>query len=139
MPEPVRFVADTNVILSRLFFLHSVPSQAMKRAMADHQLIVSSETLHELESVLSRPKFDNYLTLDQRLQFFHRLHLSALQIESVPAISACRDPKDDKFLALALAGRANLVLSGDDDLLVLHPFRGISILSPRLFLDRHPL
>ena len=133
MPEPGRFVADTNIILSRLFFLNSVPARAMRRATTDYQLIVCSETLRELESVLCRPKFDIYLTL----KFFHRLHLSALHIESVPAIAVCRDPRDDKFLALALAGRAGLILSGDQDLLILHPFRGVDILSPRQYLDQH--
>jgi putative PIN family toxin of toxin-antitoxin system len=136
MAEPTRFVADTNIILSRLFFIDSVPARAMRRATAEYQLIVCSETLRELESVLSRPKFDIYLTLNERLQFFHRLHLSALHIEGVPAIAACRDPKDDKFLALALAGHASMILSGDQDLLVLHPFRGIDILAPRQYLDR---
>jgi putative PIN family toxin of toxin-antitoxin system len=93
--------------------------------------------LRELESVLCRPKFDIYLTLNERIEFFHRLHLSALHIESVPAIAVCRDPRDDKFLALALAGRAGLILSGDQDLLILHPFRGVDILSPRQYLDQH--
>jgi putative PIN family toxin of toxin-antitoxin system len=136
MAEPTRFVADTNIILSRLFFIDSVPARAMRRATAEYQLIVCSETLRELESVLSRPKFDIYLTLNERLQFFHRLHLSALPIEDIPAIAACRDPKDDKFLALALAGHASMILSGDQDLLILHPFRGIDILTPRQYLDR---
>ncbi len=103
--------------------------------MTEYQLIVCSETLLELESVLCRPKFDAYLTLNERLQFFHRLHRSALRIESVPAISACRDPKDDKLLALAVAGQAKLILSGDRDLLALHPFRGIDILNPRQYID----
>jgi putative PIN family toxin of toxin-antitoxin system len=135
MPERDRFVADTNVILSRLFFVNSVPAMAMRRATAEFQLIVCSETVRELESVLCRSKFDVYLTLDERLTFFHRLHRSALHIESVPVIAACRDPKDDKFLALAVAGQAKMILSGDRDLLALHPFRGIDILNPRQYID----
>jgi putative PIN family toxin of toxin-antitoxin system len=95
------------------------------------------ETLEELESVLFRPKFDMYLTLNERLDFFDNLKHTAEFIESVAPVSACRDPKDDKFLALALTGHADFILSGDDDLLVLHPFRGIDILNPRQYLDRH--
>ena len=49
-------------------------------------------------------------------------------------VSACRDPKDDKFLELALSGAATHLISGDDDLLALHPFRGVAILSPHDFV-----
>jgi putative PIN family toxin of toxin-antitoxin system len=94
------------------------------------------ETLEELESVLFRPKFDRYLAVSERLAFFDNLRLTSEFIESVSPISACRDPKDDKFLALALTGQADFILTGDQDLLVLHPFRGIDILSPRQYLDR---
>jgi putative PIN family toxin of toxin-antitoxin system len=92
--------------------------------------------LEELESVLSRPKFDIYLTLSERLAFFDILRLTAVTIESVTPLAACRDPKDDKFLALAITGQAEFILSGDQDLLSLHPFRGIDILTPRQYLDR---
>jgi len=51
-------------------------------------------------------------------------------------ISACRDSKDDKFLSLAVNGNTDLILTGDNDLLVLHPFRGIDILSPKDYLAR---
>jgi putative PIN family toxin of toxin-antitoxin system len=49
-------------------------------------------------------------------------------------IRACRDPRDDKFLELAVHGRAEAILTGDRDLLELHPFRGIAILAPAVFL-----
>jgi putative PIN family toxin of toxin-antitoxin system len=58
------------------------------------------------------------------------------RIDSVPAIRACRDPKDDKFLSLAVSGHADLILTGDADLLALHPFQGIAILSPADYLAR---
>lgn len=48
---------------------------------------------------------------------------------------ACRDPRDDKFLELAVNGRADVIVSGDKDLLALHPFRGIPILTPAEFLE----
>jgi putative PIN family toxin of toxin-antitoxin system len=135
MPEAARFVADTNVLVSRLLFRQSDPALALRKAMSDYRLIVSSEILIELGTVLSRPKFDRYLSVADRLEFFHRLRRLAIHIHNVPPVTACRDPKDDKFLALALAGRATLILTGDDDLLTLHPFRNIPILSPRQFLD----
>ncbi len=136
MPEKSRLVIDTNVLISRLFFRNSVAAQAVRHAMSAFQLIVSADTLLELETVLSRPKFDVYLSEEGRSQFFHLLRRTATHIEHVPEIKACRDPKDDKFLALAVAGRASIILSGDSDLLSLNPFRGTEILSPRQYLDR---
>jgi putative PIN family toxin of toxin-antitoxin system len=104
--------------------------------MGHHRLVVSSETLIELGEVLSRPKFDRYLPLTDRLEFFDRLRRLALHVPNVPPIVACHDPKDDKFLSLALASRAAFILSGDDHLLRMNPFREIPILSPREYLDR---
>jgi predicted nucleic acid-binding protein len=53
---------------------------------------------------------------------------------NVPVV-ACRDPNDDKFLALALAIQADCIITGDQDLLVLHPFREIPILTAANFLN----
>lgn len=58
-------------------------------------------------------------------------------ISVTTAVTACRDPRDDKFLSLAFAGEADLIITGDDDLLVLHPFQGVSIVTPRQFLDSY--
>jgi putative PIN family toxin of toxin-antitoxin system len=136
MPDGPRFVADTNILISRFVFLNSVPAQALRRATETGDLLISTETLEELGSVLFRPKFDNYISRSRRLAFYESLRITAEFIESVAPISACRDPKDDKFLALALTGHAEFILTGDQDLLVLHPFRGIDILNPRQYLDR---
>jgi predicted nucleic acid-binding protein len=55
-------------------------------------------------------------------------------VDVTERVAACRDPKDDKFLELAVSGRASCIVSGDKDLLALHPFRGIAILNPAAFL-----
>jgi putative PIN family toxin of toxin-antitoxin system len=136
MPDGPRFVADTNVLISRLVFRNSVPAHAVRRATSVGDLLVSMETLEELESVLFRPKFDKYIPLGRRLAFYESLRLTALFIESVAPVTVCRDPKDDNFLALAITGQADFILSGDEDLLILHPFRGVNILNPRQYLDR---
>lgn len=52
------------------------------------------------------------------------------------AITACRDPKDDKFLSLAVAGQADVIVTGDEDMLTLNPFRGVAILTPQEFIER---
>lgn len=136
MPDLERFVADTNVLISRLFFRNSLPAQAVREAMSVSQLIVSTETLSELEEVLSRSKFDIYMSFEDRQTFFYKLRRAAVLIRNVVPTVACRDPKDDKFLALAISGHAKTILSGDNDLLILHPFHGVEILSPRQYLDR---
>ncbi len=137
MPETLRFVPDTSVLVSRLFFRNSIPAQAFEHALFHAELIVSRDTLFELEEVLSRQKFDKYLPPRMRLSFFHYLRETSHFIESVAPVTACRDPDDDKFLALALTGQAAFILSGDQDLLSLHPFRGVDIINPRQYLDRH--
>ena len=58
----------------------------------------------------------------------------AEEVAITESVGACRDPKDDKFLELAVSGRADYLVTGDLDLLVLDPFRGVRILTPADFL-----
>jgi putative PIN family toxin of toxin-antitoxin system len=67
--------------------------------------------------------------------FLAALTRDAEWIDVSVQIAACRDPKDDKFLELAVNGRATHIVTGDSDLLALHPFRDIVILSPHAFLE----
>ena len=88
----------------------------------------------ELSAVLSRSKFDRYVTVDDRERFLAMLLARSALIEVVVKVQECRDPKDNKFLELALSGDAVCLVSGDRDLLVLNPFRGLPILAPSDFL-----
>jgi predicted nucleic acid-binding protein len=88
MPDGPRFVADTNVLISRMVFHNSALAQAVRRAAAVGDLLASTETLEELESVLFRPKFDNYISLSKRLAFYESLRHTSEFIESVAPISA---------------------------------------------------
>ena len=134
--EPERIVADTNLLVSRLLLPQSLPAKAVRKAVDEGQLLVSDATLGELADVLSRAKFDPYVSLEDRQDFIRVLNRVAERIIVTAPIKACRDPKDDKFLEVALNGEANLILTGDRDLLTLHPFRGVDILSPREYLER---
>ena len=96
---------------------------------------MSEDTLTELVDVLARPKFDRYVLAD-RQQFIRLLGGIVRVIPITQRITACRDPKDDKFLDVALNGDARMILTGDNDLLELHPFHGIEILKPADFLNR---
>jgi uncharacterized protein len=59
----------------------------------------------------------------------------AQRIDVDVQITACRDPKDDKFLSLAVCGPATHIVTGDADLLALHPFQGVPIVAPSTFLE----
>ena len=136
--EP-RYVFDTNTLVSAALFEGSTPGRAFRLALRTGALLASPETLAELSEVLSRGKLERYVTQEEREEFFGVLVARAEIVEPTETVSACRDPKDDKFLELALEGRATAIISGDKDLLVLHPFRGVSIVTAATFLTPPPM
>jgi putative PIN family toxin of toxin-antitoxin system len=98
------------------------------------RLLASDETLAEFRSVLLRDKFDrevDRVLREELLQEYERL-CALVQIPF--PIHACRDPKDDKFLEVAVHGLADAIITGDGDLLALNPFRGIAIFAPADYL-----
>lgn len=129
------WVADTNVIISRLLCPNSVPAQAMRKAGETGAFLISDETMQELVEVLSRSKFDRFLTPEDRAAFLVLFGPLAVRVEIVQRIRACRDPKDDKFIEVAVNGRADAVISGDEDLRAVGRYLNIPILTPREFLD----
>ena len=131
-----RVVIDTNALVSRLLLPASVPAQAVRKAVDEAQVLASDATIMELADVLGRPKFDPYLTIEERQEFLRLFGHMAERIPIVHIVLACRDPKDDKFLDLAVNGRAHLIVTGDADLLALHPFRSIDIITPASYLVR---
>lgn len=135
MPTDLRFVLDTNVIVSALLLKQSVARQAFDKALQQGKLLLSQATIEELNEVLGRKGFDKYVLEDERMEFLTALVREATLVEVVETVTECRDPKDDNFLELAVSGKATCIVSGDDDLLVLHPFRSIPVLTPRQFLD----
>jgi uncharacterized protein len=131
-----RIVIDTNTYVSRLLAPGSVPARAVDHAMEHALLLLSDDTLEELAEVLSRPKFDPYVTINDRKTFINLLVGVATLVPIVRRIRACRDPKDDKFLELALNGEAELIVTGDKDLLTLDPFHDVAIVTPSAYLKR---
>jgi len=130
-----RFVFDTNVLVSALLFAETKPAQAFFAALRHGLILTSLAALHELNDVLHRKKFDKYLTIEEREVFLEQYTQTAASIEIAETIQVCRDPKDDKFLEIAVNGTATYVITGDPDLLILHRFRGIPIVSPDTFLE----
>ena len=135
MSEPRRFVLDTNVIVSALLFKKSSPRQALNKARELGIVLMSQSIWSEISEVLVRPKFDKYLTIQDRQLFLFVFEQKVRFIDIQENISACRDPKDDKYLELAISGEAECIVSGDQDLLTLHPFREIPIITVTQFLN----
>jgi len=135
MKNKVRAVIDTNVAVSAVLLLRSVSRQAFDFVVLQAQLLVSEEMLVELDEVLCRPKFNKYISERQQLEFFAALVRKANIIQVSDVITDCRDKKDNKFLELAISGKANHIISGDNDLLILNPFRSVVIASPATFLE----
>jgi uncharacterized protein len=135
-----RVVIDTSTLIGALLKPQSIPRQAFLRAMANATVCVSPATLDELKMVLMRDKFDRYLDRESRQNFLQHyraatsLFLVNVNEENV-LMPPSRDPSDNKFLALALHCSAQCLISSDDDLLVLHPWQNIPILTPAQFLQ----
>ncbi|MFO1434068.1 MAG: putative toxin-antitoxin system toxin component, PIN family [Candidatus Competibacteraceae bacterium] len=134
MSSSARCVLDTNILVSAVLFEHSPPGQALRRALKWGEVLVSPSTLEELAEVLQREKFDRYVTAAEREEFLEAFVERATFIEPTEEIRICRDAKDDKFLELAVSGGATYLVSGDDDLRSLNPFREIAIVTAAEFL-----
>jgi putative PIN family toxin of toxin-antitoxin system len=114
--------------------VNSLPQQVFDYATSQAILLMSDEVQSEIENVISRPKLQKYITLERRTKFLSELSQQVERVTINQQVRACRDPKDDKFLELAVCGEANYIITGDADLLDLHPFQNISIIKAASFL-----
>jgi len=127
-------VIDTGVLISAAIRAQSVPAMALERALLHHEVCASTETLAELNEVLLRPKFDRYASAAMRQAFLQGLLAHLRVVEVTEQVRECNDPKDDKFLSLAWAVGAELIVASDPHLTQMHPWRTIPILPPAAFL-----
>lgn len=134
MSDGTLFVFDTNTLVSAVLFANSKPAQALRKAQASEFLVCSDAIYAELSEVLMRPKFDRYVSRESRQQFLTSYHNAVLWVDVAHTITDCRDPKDNQFLEVAVSANAFYLISGDDDLLVLHPYGNVQILTPADFL-----
>lgn len=132
----MRCVIDTNVLVSAAAFSPSVPRQAVMQVLKYGLLLLSEATADELKKVLLRTKFDRYVSQEERVLFQTQLASAAEFVPIIRLVRECRDPNDDKFLELALNGRADVIITGAADLLALHPWRGVKILTAGKYLKR---
>jgi uncharacterized protein len=134
MNEARRYVFDTGVLVSAALFKESTPGQALRVAVRGGAILLSPAAANELQEVLIRPKFDDYVRLTTRKRFLAALLRQATIVDTTESLHVCRDPKDDKFLELAVSGRAAFLVTGDSDLLILNPFQETRIVTPAEFL-----
>lgn len=137
-PDYLRVVVDTNVLLSAALSPRAAPAELVDRLLLEGQLVISMAIFAELESRIWKPKFDRYLPIERRKRLLHELNGCALWVEIPLAIASqtfSRDAADDAFVHAAMAAGATRLVSGDNDLLCLHPLGALHILSPRAALD----
>lgn len=125
-------VLDTNVLVAALV-ARGLCHEVVQRCIRAHAVVSSPPLLEELERTL-RERFS--LTPEARV-FLRELRCYVQQVEAgVLPVPVCRDPDDDLVLATALAAGADIIVTGDEDLLVLREHQDVVILSPRQFLER---
>ena len=134
MQNRPRIVLDTNALVSRLLIPDSIPGQAVRKAADEGDILMSESTLFELADVLGREKFHAYVSIQDREEFLRMLGRIVEMVTILHAVHDCRDVKDNQILEVAVNGQAQIIVTGDEDLLVLNPFRGISILRPADYL-----
>jgi len=128
----MRLVVDTNIFVSAALKEASWPGETVRWIATYGGLLKSTVTEQELLAVLQRPR----IAPKVEPGFFERLRrmlAAAALVTITERVAACRDPDDDKFLELAVNGNADVLVSGDDDLLVLDTFRGIPIITAAAF------
>ncbi|MCC6287597.1 MAG: putative toxin-antitoxin system toxin component, PIN family [Chitinophagaceae bacterium] len=130
-----KFIIDTNLLVSAFLFPVSVPRQTFDKAVQQGRIVASTDTFDEFAEVFSRPGFEKYVPDESRQKLITDLK-QVIVFETVSVqITDCRAPKDNKFLELAVTANASCIITGDNDLLVLHPYRGIPIINATDFLN----
>jgi uncharacterized protein len=128
----MRVVIDTNVLISSVLKASSWPGFVVRWIGLRGGLLKSVAVEDELFQILRRPRIAKVAALIQ-ITALAELFADAEMVTITETFAICRDPADDKFLELAVNGRAELIVSGDDDLLVLGSVRGIPIMTPARF------
>lgn len=125
-----RVVIDTNVLISAALIANSLPARAVHLALQHGRVVFSESTFAELETRLWRAKFDRYLTLEARKALLHDWRAVSDWVTPTIATRHSRDADDDMFVHAALAADAELLISGDRDLLELGAVAGVTIVTP---------
>lgn len=132
----IRVVLDTNIVISAALSKQSVPAQVLDYVLENAIILISETTYRELSEKLLQSKFDRYVTQATRQLFLEEFGRFCEVVAVSTIIDKCRDSKDNKFLELGIDGKADFIVTGDKDLLVLHSLANILIITPSEFLAR---
>jgi putative PIN family toxin of toxin-antitoxin system len=127
-------VFDVSALVGAAIKRDGVPEQAFRHALSHDQVAVSEPVIAELVDVFARPKLQRFLDPDLRDGMLAALDALGIVFTPTECVTDCRDVKDDMYLELALASSASIIVSSDQDLLVLHPWRGVRLLRPAEYL-----
>ena len=125
-----RWVIDTNVLISAALSSKGIPAKLVRYCLENGALVFSSATFQELRTRLYRPKFDPYISIELRNQLLHDFNASAVWVEIGKVGKYCRDRDDDVFIETAFQSKADLLISGDKDLLTAKSVKNMRIVSP---------
>lgn len=136
MPSRNTVVLDSNLVVSAFLNPEGMASAALQVAVEHFDVAASSYTLAELADVLKRDKFNRYASKTERIAKLEAYAQTVLVFDVQLQVLDCKDPKDNKFLALCTTAGAKVLVTGDKkDLLVMHPYQNTAVLGLRAFVD----
>jgi putative PIN family toxin of toxin-antitoxin system len=131
----LKLVIDTNILISAALSAQGAPAQLVLSALARHRLVFSQATFDELRTRIYRPKFDRYISLEDRERLLRDFNACAVWVEPGEPGHYCRDRDDDHFIEAALKAQADVLVSGDKDLLEAPEVLGLRIVSVHQALE----
>jgi len=131
----IRVVIDTNVWISAALNPERTSFKVISAMRSENGvLLFSQETFDELSTLLLRSKFDRYLSRESRTTYLNQIEAISEWVSIYGDVQGCRDPDDDKFIETALLGKADYLITGDNDLLIMSPIDHCPIIQPAEFL-----
>ena len=125
----LKLVIDTNILISAALSSQGAPAKLVQWVLAQHLLVFSQVTFDELRTRLYRPKFDRYISLENRERLLHDFNACAFWVDAGEPAVYCRDRDDDHFMEAALKAQAYCLVSGDKDLLQAPEVAGLRVMS----------
>jgi uncharacterized protein len=121
-------------VVSAALKAEGIPARALLRAEEFDVFALSTAVDAEISAVFARPRFSDPVVQERCARVLTIMRSKAVWFDPTVRVNDCRDPKDDKYLELALAAGAEIIVSSDDDILVLNPWRGVQIVRPAAYL-----
>lgn len=134
----MRIVLDTNILIAALITKDTPPDRLYQAWLnSEFGLVTSTAQMAEVATVLARPRLQRYLDADEAAAILENIDTRAIILDDPPNVDLSPDPKDNPILAAAIAGKADLIVSGDKKhMLALGVVEGIPIVTARDALDR---